>query len=99
MNLQLSSEDGLIVGAGTDRIGAFTLEGCVNKITNRVALLKQYIDYSVVYRGFWDGCGIVGTWSIGACPDLRGVFEIWPQEESYRVSQIASFCQDKRYLN
>lgn len=62
--LQLGFEDQRIVGAGTDVIGDFTLQGGLKE--SNVTIVKHYVDaHSVDYRGTFDGEGTLqGVWSI-----------------------------------
>ncbi len=77
MDLQLTFSSGLIDGEGGDDVGAFTITGRYDQDSLELNWNKAYTgSHSVHYRGFREGRGIWGTWTIGS--SLSGGFRIWP---------------------
>lgn len=62
--LRMRFEENLIVGAGSDVVGDFTLQGRVKE--SKVTIQKLYTDaHSVAYHGTFDGEGTLqGVWDI-----------------------------------
>ena len=63
--LELTFDDGRILGSGIDLVGTFTLRGGLED--GQVALLKHYLGrHTVDYLGEYDGEGLMcGQWRIG----------------------------------
>src|SRR5688572_4115690 len=77
-DLDLSFRDGVMSGAGTDELGAFTVWGRYDVATREASWTKCYPDSHIVhYRGFREGKGIWGVWEIPAYQ--RSGFHIWPR--------------------
>lgn len=96
MDIQLTWSRGEVTGHGTDRVGAFIINGTYDTATGRCEWTKKYLGrHSVAYRGVNDGHGIWGVWEIRQLGGLyvdRGGFHIWPQgsnvsEESDRTEK------------
>jgi hypothetical protein len=64
-DLVIEFSSGLIRGSGRDIVGAFQMNGTMEK-NGRVRIVKQYIGrHQVVYIGEYDGEGtLFGTWLI-----------------------------------
>ena len=77
MDLDLRFTNGVLQGAGDDPVGPFSIRGSYSLETLEVSWVKRYPTHDVSYRGFREGRGIWGTWSIR--PDWRGGFMIWPK--------------------
>ncbi len=76
MDLELTFSTGQVVGSGWDDIGAFDIRGSYCAQSRECNWVKHYHGrHSVEYRGFREGKGIWGTWSVGAG---KGGFHIWP---------------------
>ena len=76
MDLLLSFSSGRISGSGWDDIGSFDIRGMYCEQSMECSWAKQYHGrHSVNYRGFREGKGIWGTWSVGGG---TGGFHIWP---------------------
>jgi hypothetical protein len=75
--LNLEFKDGWLRGDGFDDIGAFLIHGSYSAETREVRWVKNYPgSHNVRYRGFREGKGIWGTWTILTA---RGGFKIWPK--------------------
>jgi hypothetical protein len=78
----MAFENGTLTGAGTDRVGPYTVDGTYNPATGECEWTKQYIGkHTVAYRGVNDGRGIWGVWEIrilGGLYQDRGGFHLWP---------------------
>lgn len=92
----LSWAGGRLTGTGTDRVGAYTIDGTYDPATGKCEWVKQYVGrHAVTYRGMNDGRGIWGVWEIRVLGGLyqdRGGFHIWPKgtdvsEESERTER------------
>lgn len=95
-DVAMSFEAGTLDGAGTDRVGPYTVNGTFDSATGKCAWIKQYLGkHKVAYRGVNDGRGIWGVWEIrilGGLYQDRGGFHLWPagtdvSEESDRTEQ------------
>ena len=76
MDLELTFSAGQIVGSGWDDIGSFGIRGSYDERSRECRWVKHYPGrHSVEYRGFREGKGIWGTWSVGPG---KGGFHIWP---------------------
>jgi hypothetical protein len=82
-NLHMVCSNGRLTGKGSDRVGAYTIDGEYDLVTGRCEWTKQYIGkHSVAYRGVNDGNGIWGVWEIRQLGGLyvdRGGFHLWPE--------------------
>ncbi len=95
-NVSLTWQDGELEGAGSDRVGSYTMDGFYDVGVGRCEWTKRYIGkHSVAYRGVNDGHGIWGVWEIRLLGGLyvdRGGFHMWPEgtdvsEESDKTEQ------------
>jgi hypothetical protein len=77
MDLDLRFANGLLQGGGSDAVGSFTLRGSYDVESLEVSWVKSYATHDVSYRGFREGRGIWGTWTIQS--DRTGGFMIWPK--------------------
>lgn len=78
METVLTFADGILTGAGRDRVGAFTFKGTYDLADGKCEWVKQYISaHSIDYRGFNEGKGIWGTWDYATL--VTGGFHIWPE--------------------
>ena len=79
MDLVLEFKSGVMKGDGADGIGLFSILGNYSAQNGECCWLKQYVGrHSVDYKGFREGKGIWGTWTL---PDGKGGFHIWPLSE------------------
>ena len=92
MDLDLRFANGVMQGAGSDAVGTFTIRGSYSVESLEATWVKSYASHDVSYRGFREGRGIWGTWTIR--PDWTGGFMIWPkgmgeaaQERAYEEAQ------------
>ena len=77
MELDLTFRDGVMAGAGRDRIGKFAIAGRYYLDSGRAFWTKTYIrEHSIDYAGYNEGKGIWGTWEY--MTNWRGGFLIWP---------------------
>jgi hypothetical protein len=77
MELFLTFRDGNIDGEGRDWVGKFSIRGMYRVADGKCYWVKQYEGrHSVSYRGFNEGKGIWGTWTLREAG--RGGFHIWP---------------------
>lgn len=78
MDLEITFREGRIIGAGSDWVGRFILDGTYRVEDGRCLIGKHYLGkHKVGYSGFNEGRGIWGTWEIP--PYFRGGFHIWPK--------------------
>lgn len=78
-DLVLTFQNGSVRGRGGDGIGGFSIRGTYDRATLEVTWTKTYYGaHSVHYRGFREGKGIWGTWSMWWD---RGGFCIWPRRD------------------
>jgi len=76
MDLQLTFTEGQISGSGWDDIGSFDIHGSYCEESMECHWVKRYHGlHSVDYRGFREGKGIWGTWTVDRG---TGGFHIWP---------------------
>jgi hypothetical protein len=85
MGLALTFSDGKVHGTGTDVIGPFWLSGSFDD-QGSVHMTKSYSWHVVDYKGKWDGQMISGSWKIKY--EGSGAFEIWPESDSFAVSEM-----------
>ena len=84
-DFQLSFENGRMDGSGSDDIGFFILRGTYNEDSLEAKWLKTYPgSHDVDYRGFREGKGIYGQWTIGGS---SGGFMIWPKGKGDGMSE------------
>ncbi len=77
MELDLTFRDGLMAGAGRDRVGKFAISGRYHLDDGRAYWTKTYLrQHSIDYSGYNEGKGIWGTWEYQS--NWRGGFLIWP---------------------
>ena len=77
MELDLTFRDGLMAGAGRDRVGKFAISGRYHLDDGRAYWTKTYLrQHSIDYSGYNEGKGIWGTWDYQS--NWRGGFLIWP---------------------
>jgi len=77
MQLRLTFQQGTLTGEGSDRVGAFTMDGGYELNDGRCWWTKRYTGrHDVSYSGYNEGKGIWGVWQIP--PSQRGGFHIWP---------------------
>jgi hypothetical protein len=80
MFLTLSFANGVVDGAGTDDLGLFIIEGSYDAQNLELNWKKSYPGQKdASYRGFREGRGIWGVWSVDA-GTAGGGFMIWPEE-------------------
>jgi hypothetical protein len=82
MRLFLTFKDGVVSGAGSDRIGDFDMRGTYDLTTGACSIAKTYHGaHAVEYDGKNEGDGqwIWGLWHIRAFD--RGGFHLWPAGE------------------
>lgn len=86
MDLILTFDRGVISGDGLDDVGLFSIEGHFNAAEGECVFQKHYQGmHSVEYKGYREGKGIWGTWSL---PGAKGGFQIWP------LSQGEAFIEE-----
>ena len=79
MELRLTFRDGVVTGEGRDWVGEFLVRGRYQLSDGSCYWSKSYIGkHDVFYKGFNEGRGIWGVWTIDV-PPLRGGFHIWPE--------------------
>ena len=79
MDLVLEFKNGVMKGDGADGVGFFSITGSFSPQSGECAWIKQYVGrHAVDYRGFREGKGIWGTWTLPGC---KGGFQIWPLSE------------------
>ena len=77
MELDLAFRDGVMAGAGRDRVGKFAVSGRYHLDDGRASWTKTYLrQHSIAYSGYNEGKGIWGTWEYQS--NWRGGFHIWP---------------------
>ena len=77
MELDLVFRDGVMAGAGRDRVGRFTVSGRYHLDDGRAFWSKTYLRaHTISYSGYNEGKGIWGTWEY--LSNWRGGFHIWP---------------------
>lgn len=85
MDLVLEFKDGKMTGEGADGIGPFVISGQYSRDNGECSWLKQYVGkHSVDYKGFREGKGIWGTWTV--LPG-KGGFKIWPLGEGEALTE------------
>src|ERR1700744_2919362 len=76
MDLILEFKNGILTGEGHDGIGAFVISGNYSITSHECNWQKTYVGrHSVEYRGFGEGKGIWGIWTL---TNGKGGFQIWP---------------------
>jgi hypothetical protein len=75
MPCQLQFANGVVTGAGSDDVGAFSWKGIYDLERMTCSMTKTYGTHTVDYQGHIDENGIWGTWrlSFGG-----GGFHLWP---------------------
>ncbi len=94
-DLNLTFENGGLRGIGSDIVGNFVVRGRYCRESLEVTWTKTYLGaHSVEYRGFREGRGIWGTWTI-ARYDSSG-FHIWPgtQDGAIATETAAETCTE-----
>jgi len=82
MDLMLEFKHGSMTGEGADGVGFFVISGNYSTETGDCSWVKQYVGrHAVDYRGYREGKGIWGTWSLKGA---KGGFHIWPLSEGAR---------------
>ena len=77
MELDLVFRDGVMAGAGRDRVGKFSVSGRYHLDNGRAHWSKTYVaQHTIAYSGYNEGKGIWGTWEYQS--NWRGGFHIWP---------------------
>lgn len=77
MELELVFRDGVMAGAGRDRVGRFSISGRYYLDDGRAHWTKSYLtQHSIAYSGYNEGKGIWGIWEYQS--NWRGGFHIWP---------------------
>ncbi len=77
MELDLTFRDGIMAGAGRDRVGKFAISGRYYLDNGRCHWAKTYLrQHSIDYSGYNEGKGIYGVWEYQS--NWRGGFLIWP---------------------
>lgn len=77
MELDLTFRDGIMAGAGRDRVGKFAISGRYHLDNGRCHWAKTYFrQHSIDYSGYNEGKGIWGVWEYQS--NWRGGFLIWP---------------------
>ena len=78
--LDLRFSMGKMTGTGSDRVGNFDVDGKYELSDGKCEWIKKYVGkHSVDYRGFNEGKGIWGTWTIVDDRVIcKGGFHIWP---------------------
>ena len=77
MDLDLVFRDGVMAGAGRDRVGKFSVTGRYHLDNGRAYWSKTYVaQHTIAYTGYNEGKGIWGTWEYQS--NWRGGFHIWP---------------------
>ena len=77
MELDLTFRDGVMAGAGRDRVGKFAVSGRYHLDDGKAHWDKTYLRaHSIAYAGYNEGKGIWGTWDYQS--NWRGGFLIWP---------------------
>lgn len=76
MRLYLTFRNDRMRGEGHDHVGAFTLDGEVDRHSGRCTWIKQYVGaHQVQYTGRCTSEGIHGQWAISG--QWGGTFHIW----------------------
>lgn len=92
-DLRLTFEVGRLTGAGSDDIGQFAIQGRYDATSLEVTWLKAYVGgHSVDYRGWREGKGIWGRWTIGT--SASGGFHIWPVSAGAVELQVVAEEED-----
>lgn len=87
MDLRLHFREGTVDGQGADDIGTFSIRGRYDASSLELLFRKHYpASHDVHYRGFREGQGIWGTWTIGSL--TSGGFRLWPN--GFGASESAS---------
>lgn len=86
MDLALTFAHGRLTGGGTDDVGPFTIRGGYDPGSLEVTWVKAYATHTVDYRGWREGKGIWGRWTIGAF--ASGGFMIWPQGQGATEAEV-----------
>ena len=77
MEIDLVFRDGVMAGAGRDRVGQFAVSGRYHLDDGRAFWTKTYLrQHTLAYAGYNEGKGIWGTWEY--LTNWRGGFHIWP---------------------
>jgi len=80
MDLVLEFKHGRMTGEGSDCVGPFVISGHYSPENGECSWVKQYVGMHLVdYKGFREGNGIWGTWTL---PPVHGGFKIWPLGEA-----------------
>jgi len=89
MELELSFDNGLIRGCGTDSVAAFEILGHYQIESQTYQFTKQYHrKHSVIYDGRPSARGLSGRWHIPN--NWGGNFEIWPTGSEIRPIDLAA---------
>lgn len=96
-DLRLTFEVGRLSGSGGDDIGPFSILGRYDATSLECTWSKSYIlpdgrGHSVDYRGWREGKGIWGRWTIGA--NASGGFHIWPVSAEAGEAQVVAEAED-----
>ena len=76
-DLELTFDGGVIRGGGWDDVGEFVVKGSYDESSGEARWTKVYDkDRKLTCRGFRDGKGIWGTWSVEGHQGEG--FHIWP---------------------
>ncbi len=80
MEMTLTFAGGTLTGTGRDRVGSFTFAGTYDVVDGQCVWEKKYVSaHALDYRGFNEGKGIWGTWSMSwQGLSFTGGFHIWP---------------------
>jgi hypothetical protein len=93
MDLILNFSGGRISGDGHDEVGGFVVAGGYDG-GGECQWIKGYVGmHTVDYRGFREGKGIWGIWSIQS--DGTGGFHIWPLGAEDREKEAAESTEQK----
>jgi hypothetical protein len=89
MDLELTFENGLMSGTGSDDVGRFRIKGRYDAGAGECYWTKSYLGaHDVFYRGFREGKGIWGTWEITIRD--HGGFHIWPRRAGAGEEETAA---------
>lgn len=81
MEMVITFANGRMTATGRDRVGTFTFDGQYDVVDGKCEWVKQYVNaHGIDYRGFNEGKGIWGTWTLNFMGlSWTGGFHIWPE--------------------
>lgn len=93
-DLRLTFEVGRLTGSGSDDVGPFSIHGRYDPTSLECTWQKAYVGgHSVDYRGWREGKGIWGRWTIGT--SASGGFHVWPVSVEAGEAQGMAMAADE----